>query len=380
MRNIVALFHVLERDEAWRAKSGKAAHFNTLKSHKPIIAAGPSKPLEDDELMVDYAHGLDGLHGVHEKFPELSPPDGWQKLFDKGSPCTDQDGLTCSKYFIPSKEPSHKEILRILKENPADSITIIALGPMTTLALAAAEDAATFLKVKEVVVMGGAILGGNITPVAEFNTYADAVATARVFALTSPDPASVLPPGRCAVPALPLYPASLWRRLNLTLAPLNITSNHRVHKRFFNDMTYPFLNSGSPLALWVHGIMRGTFDWGDLIRGKDKGIPIHDALTIWYVLTASNPAWVLSRGEDIRVETTGQWTKGMHVLDGRGYNAPDQDATADESGGEPSSSTLRMKGDTMGWFNKKMGNRINRLVESPGEDMFETFMLGRIFR
>lgn len=150
-----------------------------------FLLCGPERSSELTKVLQD---GLDGLHNVHTAHPHLAPAETWKSMFESNS--TD----TYSPYFTPSKSPAHKEILRLLRESPENTISILATGPLTNVALAAADDPETFLRARELVVMGGAVhVEGNVTPNAEFNCYADAIAAARVYALTSPNPQSTMP-------------------------------------------------------------------------------------------------------------------------------------------------------------------------------------------
>ncbi len=69
------------------------------------------------------------------------------------------------------------KMLEVIKESEKGEIDIVALGPLTNLALAIRLDYETMKKVDHIVIMGTAGLGvGNVSPVAEFNIWQDAEA------------------------------------------------------------------------------------------------------------------------------------------------------------------------------------------------------------
>lgn len=72
-------------------------------------------------------------------------------------------------------------ILESIRNNPGE-ITLIALGPLTNIALALRRDVQTMSKVKEFIVMGGSdAFHGNCSPVAEYNFWVDPEAADEVF-------------------------------------------------------------------------------------------------------------------------------------------------------------------------------------------------------
>nr|POE74832.1 uridine nucleosidase 1 [Quercus suber] len=170
LRNVISLFQSIEMEIAWRGSHNRALGFSTLLKSKPLVAVGPERPLADQILMADYFHGADGLGGIHHTHPHLSPHETWEQimkesqLINDGAATPVKDAIPSkNRLFTPSASPAHREMLRLLRESEPGTITIVAVGPLTNLAVAAAEDPETFLRCKEVVVMGGAVdTEGNV--------------------------------------------------------------------------------------------------------------------------------------------------------------------------------------------------------------------------
>ncbi len=81
----------------------------------------------------------------------------------------------------PNPLPAERYLCDAARDSD-DDLTIIALGPLTNVALAIRRDPDAMSQVREILVMGGAVeVGGNVTPYAEFNIYDDPHAANVVF-------------------------------------------------------------------------------------------------------------------------------------------------------------------------------------------------------
>lgn len=116
------------------------------------VSLGSSMPLIKDIQVCPDIHGESGLDGY--EFPELK------------------------RSFYHQNAVSYM-IETLLKSN--DKITVVTTGPMTNLALAMRVEPKIINHIEEVVVMGGSIANGNVSPAAEFNIYADPEAAHIVF-------------------------------------------------------------------------------------------------------------------------------------------------------------------------------------------------------
>lgn len=343
---------------------------------KPLIAVGLDTALDGSKLDATDFHGSDGLGNVHEKAPHYTSKSEWMNLFMNQEKKKDssEEKSTEELIFIPSLEPSYKLMLDILKNEPKDSVVIIAIGPLMNLAKAAELDPIAFSRVKEVVSMGGALnIPGNVTPFAEFNIFSDPLAAKRIFDMTSLHRYS----------SNDLIPDE--NSIKLTILPLDLTQRQKMLEKDFHymlnkkkkiDTTFS-IEGGKldPLAQWTSIWLQETFNTFHKVSGYDLMSPedqekyplcihMHDPLAVWYAITqfAQNSGtvneihndragldWVVQRNLDIRIETLGEYTKGMTVIDSRERPKRDEQVLNDHNL----------------WLLQGYGNQVNVVKEAP---------------
>lgn len=119
------------------------------------VARGAARPLIYPQVHeARLVHGNDGLSGRADTLP------------DNGSIVASVDAV---------------ELMAAVLRDAAEPVTIVPIGPLTNIALLLAAYPGLRDKIERLVIMGGAVVGGNTTAVAEFNLWSDPEAARRVL-------------------------------------------------------------------------------------------------------------------------------------------------------------------------------------------------------
>ncbi|HXM65896.1 MAG TPA: nucleoside hydrolase [Candidatus Acidoferrum sp.] len=209
------------------------------------VAAGARSPLVRRLVTATYAHGENGLGGA--VFPE---------------PKT-----------MPAKEPAAELIRLIVRQFPGE-VTLLTIGPLTNIATALRMDPELARMVRGLVMMGGSLSGGNITPSAEFNIYVDPDAARVVF--------------QSGIP--------------ITMVGLDVT-----RKTSLTDEHLRQLQAGqSPVSHAAATIARNAIEH-NRERGFIVGPNMHDSLAVAGFI---DPSLLKLKEYYVDVETTGELTAG----------------------------------------------------------------------
>jgi purine nucleosidase len=193
-------------------------------------------------------------------------------------------------------EHAAQAILRLSHEH-AGRLLLVALGPLTNLALALKLDPALPRRIARCVVMGGAVTGhGNMTPAAEFNIGFDPEAAHIVFSAFAPDSGA-----------------------RIELADWEAVLRHGFAHADFED----WLQAGTARARFYAAISQHTRDWA---RGQ-RGEHWHSADALAMALALAPEAALDLVERPVAVELAGGLTRGATVVDwGRRQGRPDNAA------------------------------------------------------
>jgi len=224
--------------------------------------------------------------------PEIHGPDGLGGV--EGLPSADSDPVreriddSC-----PAVEAIAAAIIRQTRDDvkaTTTTVTIVASGPLTNIALFVSVYPHLLDAVDRIVFMGGGIGIGNRSAVAEFNILCDPEAAQII--LNAPVPKTMIP-------------------LNVTHQAIVTNS---VHTRLINSTSHAessgvassqLRHTLSTLISFFKESYKSTFGFMD-------GPPLHDALTIAYV---SQPELFTGRRYRVDVELAGTHTSGQTVAD-----------------------------------------------------------------
>ena len=161
--------------------------------------------------------------------------------------------------------------------------TLVAVGPLTNLGAAVARDEQALARIGRIIVMGGALGPGNITPHAEFNVYHDPEAFQ-----------TALHAGR-----------------------LNIVTLEQTHQVWFSADEVPAGTVGGAIGGFVDAIIEQMFR-DSVTRIGERRFYLHDSVA---VAAACYPQFVRFRDASLRVLTTGEQRGALRERNDGEHNA-----------------------------------------------------------
>jgi inosine-uridine nucleoside N-ribohydrolase len=206
------------------------------------VARGAERPLVRELHVAAHVHGESGLDG-----PELPPA---------------------------TTAPVEQPAVDFLLEHVVGDAVVVAVGPLTNVALALDEG----LRPERIVLMGGAVAEGNMTPAAEFNIWADPEAAQRVF--------------HAGVP--------------VTMVGLDVT-----HRALLTPAWAERFRGAGRVGAFVAELVEFFKRYHARTYGWD-GAPIHDAVAL---AQAIRPGVVVTEHVNVEVELESELCRGRTVVD-----------------------------------------------------------------
>lgn len=213
------------------------------------VYAGADKPLFINLFTAEYVHGSNGLGGAQIPLSDAPKEErkAWDALYEKA-----------------------KEL--------NGELIVIPVGPLTNIAIAIAKHPDIINYIKELNVMGGALIGGNVTPCAEFNIYTDPQAAETVFR----------------------------SGIKINMFGLDVT-----HKAYLDDADIDEIRSyDNPVSKLFVDSNHLLYDYREKLHWK--GVCEHDCCPLIYTV---HPDWFEGQKCGIYVETQGTITFGKTVSD-----------------------------------------------------------------
>ena len=216
------------------------------------VAGGAQHPLFQKLITAEFWHGKNGLANV-----ELPP-----------SKCR------VDARFGPDL------IIQLVHASPHE-ITLVPVGPLTNIALAVLKDPSMVPLVKQVVLMGGSISGGNVNASAEANIYHDPEAAQIVFQAGWP----------------------------VTMVGLDVGDKTLLTGNYLEQLG----RTHGPVNDFIYAVAKYLIDLS--AKFGSQGTPMYDPLAVG---VAIDPTLVKAPAMHVDVETRGDFTRGETVANRRG--------------------------------------------------------------